>query len=44
MGEYKNNLSVAPNFRTGVENIKIPPDGSRSVLDPATDSFKEIVS
>ena len=42
MGEYKKQaLSVAPNFRTGVENIKIPPDGgSGAVLEPATDSFK----
>tara|TARA_B100001057_G_scaffold122683_1_gene121529 strand:+ start:197 stop:1708 length:1512 start_codon:yes stop_codon:yes gene_type:complete len=42
-GEYKkkNAFSVAPNFRLGVENIKIPPDGGvGTVLDPASDAFK----
>ena len=41
-GEYKKKaLSVSPNFRLGVENIKIPPDGGvSSVLEPASEGFK----
>ena len=37
-GEYKKSaLSIAPNFRTGKESIRIPPDGGTgSVLDKAS--------